>query len=168
RSDYDRDADFTRYRTFGWLPQPTSSTSGSAAQAQMRNDLFDKRVLSAVNNQLVSSGMQIDTTSPDLLLAYHTGVQDKVQVTDWGYSYPSYGAWGRGYGYGYGYGGRDIDVYSYQEGTFILDFIDGKTHRLVWRGTATGVLDTNPNPEKSEKNINKVVEKLLAQYPPKV
>lgn len=168
RTDYDRDADFTLYRTFGWLPQPTSSISGSAAQAQARNDLMDKRILSAVNNQLVNRGLQIDTTSPDLLLAYHTGVQDKVEVTDWGYSYPSYGAWGGGYGYGgYGYGGRNIDVYSYQEGTFILDFIDGKTHRLVWRGTATGVLDTNPNPEKSEKNINQVVEKLLAQYPPK-
>lgn len=163
RTDYDRDADFTLYRTFGWLPQPTSSISGSAAQAQARNDLMDKRILSAVNNQLVNRGLQIDTTSPDLLLAYHTGVQDKVEVTDWGYSYPSYGAWGGGYGYG----GRNIDVYSYQEGTFILDFIDGKTHRLVWRGTATGVLDTNPNPEKSEKNINQVVEKLLAQYPPK-
>jgi len=163
RSDYDQDADFTRYQTFGWLPQPTGSMSGSAAQAQARNDLMDKRILSAVNNQLVDRGMQIDTTEPDLLLAYHTGVQDKVNVTDWGYSYPSYGAWGYG---GYGYGGRDIDVYSYQEGTFILDFIDGKTQRLVWRGTATGVLDSSPSAEKSEKNINTAVEKILAQYPP--
>ena len=27
RSDYDRDADFNTYQTFGWLPQPTSSIS---------------------------------------------------------------------------------------------------------------------------------------------
>lgn len=162
RYDYDQTADFTKYKTFGWLPQQTTTTSTSAQAARQANSLIDKRILSAVNSDLTGKkGMSIDTQNPDLLLVYHIGAVDKVDVTSYGYGYPYAGGWG----YGYGYGG--VDVYNYTEGTLMVDFIDGETKELVWRGTATGVIDPNPSASSSEKQINAAVDKMLKNYPPK-
>ena len=60
-----------------------------------------------------------------------------------------------------------MDVHQYEEGTLILDFVDADAKELIWRGTATKALDSNPTPEKIEKNIGNVVAKILAKFPPK-
>lgn len=156
--DYDREADFPSYKSFAWVPQQTTAV-GDAKQAMQTNTLLDKRIRNAVNAELESRGMAIDTENPDLLIAYHTGIDQKVNVTDWGYSYPRY--------YG-GWGGGNVDVTTYDEGTLIVDLIDYKTKQLVWRGAATKALASNPTPEQQEKNLNEVIQKIFAAYPPKV
>jgi len=50
-------------------------------------------------------------------------------------------------------------------GTVIVDLVDGASNALIWRGVATDTLLTNPTPEKSEKRINKGMEKLFRNYP---
>ena len=68
---------------------------------------------------------------PDFRVAVHFGSREKVQVTDWGYGYaPS-----RRY-----YGGGGVDVYTYTEGTLILDVVDATSEQLLWRGSATGAV----------------------------
>lgn len=156
--DYDVNAEFESYRTYDWMPAP-EAPAGSAKAAVERNDLLDKRIRNAVDNALKQKGLAIDTNAPDMMIVYYVGIQDKVQVTDWGYRYSDY-YWG--------YGGREIDVYNYQEGTLIIDFVDAQTKNLVWRGAgSTAIDDAGHNPEKSTEKINKVVGKILSQYPPK-
>jgi hypothetical protein len=157
--DFDPGADFATYKTFGWISQPTATISGNAQQAQAQSGLLGKRIISAVNTVLTQKGLTENENDPQLLVVYHTGVQDKVQVTDYGYGYGPYGGW-----YGGGYGG--VDVYQYQEGTLVLDLVDAASKQLVWRGTAQGVLDSNPNPEKLQEKINNIVGRMLQNYPP--
>ena len=133
-----------------------NNASGDAQQAQMSNSLFDNRLKNAVNNNLESKGYSINTTDPDFVIVYHTGVQDKVNVTNWGYTYgPYWGPWG-----------ESVDVQQYTEGTLILDFIDFDTKNIIWRGTAQRALSGETNPEKADANIQKNVDKLLAKFPP--
>jgi hypothetical protein len=123
-----------------------------------RNPLVGKRIKSAVDHQLPAKGLRLDPSDPDLKLAYHTGVEDRVNVTD------------RGYRYGHRYhrhGGRDITVTHYQEGTLILDFVDSGTNELVLRVSARALLQENLTPEQIEKNIQGAVAKMLERYPPK-
>lgn len=154
--DYDTNANFDQYRTYDWIPLPQPEP-GSARQAAQRNDLLDKRIKNHVNAQLEERGMTIDADAPDMLVIYHVGVQDKVQVTDWGYRYSDY-YWG--------WGGREIDVYNYEEGTLILDFVDASTQNLVWRGAGSVALGSNTNPEKQDELVRKVVGKIMSKYPP--
>lgn len=154
--DYDVNASFVDYHTYNWI-QPQSGEAGGAQQARQSNDLLDKRIKNHVNAQLQEKGMTLDTNTPDMLIIYHTGVQDKVQVTDWGYRYSDY-YWG--------WGGREIDVYNYEEGTLILDFIDASTQNLVWRGAGKVALDRNTNPDKADELVRKVVGKIMSKYPP--
>jgi CRISPR/Cas system-associated endoribonuclease Cas2 len=153
--DYDQKEDFTRFKTFNWMVQPKTVAADFQA-AQLQNSLFDKRLKEAVNAGLLAKGLQLVAENPDFLIVYHTGVKDKVNITDWGYGYgPYWGPWG-----------GPIDVQQYTEGTLIIDFVDAQNNQLVWRGTATKALANRPSPEKAEQVIKQVVEKLLANYPP--
>lgn len=157
--DYDKEANFVALKTFDWIAQP-SNVVGDVNAARARNDLIDSRVKSAVNNQLVAKGYQQNSENPDFLIAYHTGLKEKVNVSSYGYGY-----YPRGRYYGWG-GGSYVDVHQYEEGTLILDFVDAKAKQLIWRGAATKALESNPSPEKIEKNINKVIAKILEKFPP--
>jgi hypothetical protein len=154
--DWDNEAAFPSYRTFAWVQQGTMPV-GDAQAALARNSLLDQRIKRAVNTQLEGKGMRLDEQNPDLLCAYHTGVQEKVNVTDWGYRY------GDAY---WGYGGRNLDVTQYTEGTLIIDLIDANTTQLVWRASASKVIDDNVSPEKAEYEINNIVKEMLKPYPP--
>ena len=104
---------------------------------------------------MAPKGFRETTQDPDFLVAFHTGVQDKTDVQSWGY----------GYGY-WGMGGGGVSTINYQEGTLILDFINPKTKKLIWRGVGKKVVSQKATPEKREKGINDAVEKILNQFPP--
>ena len=59
-----------------------------------------------------------------------------------------------------GFGSRDIRVNQYSEGTLMVDFIDVKTNRVIWRGRASGTLEL----KNVDKKINKSAEKLVKQF----
>jgi hypothetical protein len=150
--DFDPDADFAAYRTYAWASQSQSSSEAGAS------DLVMQRVRRAVDAELQKEGLSRVEAEPDLLVASHTGVKDKINVTDWGYTYGDY-YWG--------WGGRQIDVYQYQQGTLVVDLIDYGSKELVWRGWAQKTLDENPTPERMDRTIQDAVKKIFERYPPK-
>jgi hypothetical protein len=52
-------------------------------------------------------------------------------------------------------------------GTLVLDMYDPTTKQLVWTGNASKTVDPSSNQEKNQKNLDKAMEKLLKNYPPK-
>jgi hypothetical protein len=146
--DYDAEADFTPLKTFDWMAVP--------AQAQV-NELVIKRVKSAVTRELESKGIKKVSENPDFLIALHGGKERKVEIQDWGYTYGHH----RRY-----WDNRRIDIYEYEEGTLILDIVGAESRELIWRGSATGVIDPNPTPEQRGKRVDEVVAKILENFPP--
>jgi len=131
-----------QYRTYAWH-------SGVSGQAE---SIGAQEVRSALQAQLAEKGLQLTTTgNPDFLVAYHGKKEQKVDVYPGGYGY-----------WGYGWGGFP-DVQTYTQGTLIVDFIDPKTNKVFWRGTASGVLDDPNNPNLAK--IDTAVAKLVQQYP---
>lgn len=155
-TDYDHEANFAAYKTFAWMTVSQDVVTANATTNMFQNSLVDKRFRSAVNARLQAKGMSQDSASPDIYLMYHTGTENKVNVTNYGY----------GYGPRWGYGTGGVDVQQYTQGTIILDFVDSKTKQLVWRGVATGALAQNPDPAKAEEKLNAVAYDLLEEYPP--
>jgi hypothetical protein len=157
-TDFDSEIDFTRLSSYNWMPAP-EQPSAELQKELSQNTLIEGRVKRAVDAELAAKGIRKATQDPDMLVAFLTGVQDKVDVQNWGYGY----GWGRRRG---PIGGSDVTAVHYEEGTLILDFVDPKTKKLIWRGVGKGVLPREVSPEKSQENINKAVEKILAKYPP--
>ena len=52
-------------------------------------------------------------------------------------------------------------------GTLALDMYDSAAKSLVWKGEATKTLNPSDNPEKRQQNMNKAMQKLLKDFPPK-
>jgi hypothetical protein len=52
-------------------------------------------------------------------------------------------------------------------GTLVLDVYDPTAKQLVWTGTATKTLNPPSNQEQNMQNLDKTMEKLLKNYPPK-
>ena len=126
--------------------------AGQQVRAEIARKLEDKGYTPA------PAGMQ-----PDFLVAYRADLRQKVDVQSWGYP----GPWGWGWGWGWGgwaWDGPDVTVRQYTEGTLIVDFVDPVSHRVLWRGTATGVVHHPQNPNLQK--VAKAVDKLMDRTPP--
>jgi hypothetical protein len=150
-NDYDPSADFARYDSFDWLDNRPGVTGEADAAGAL-----DARLRRAVGSELVSKGMVLDSTNPELLVIYHVGEDDGIDTGRWGYRYENVGK---------GWGG-DIDVRAYRAGTLVLDLVDAATMRLIWRASAEGVFRKDDDPGSAEVRMNEAVQRMLEVYPP--
>jgi hypothetical protein len=149
-------------KTFAWLP-PDIQTNNP----KYSGDIIDNKIKTEVNEELGQRGLTEvkEEQNPDLLVAYHVYTENRQQVTGgyYGGFYPGYG-WGGYYG-GWGYGGWGYgapSVYNYTEGTLILDVIDSKSKKVIWRGAIDGDVT---NTKKLDKRIDKGVESIMEEFP---
>ncbi len=155
-SDWDRATDFSKFKTFSFYEGPPIPGDELA-----KHPLIKKRVEQTVARIMEGKGLtRTEPEKADLLIFVHAGIKEKINVTDWG-GYGWYDPWwGRR-----GYGGR-VDVHQYEEGTLIIDFADVSKKDVVWRGMATDVVKGYSDPQKIQKNLDAIVEKVLAEFPP--
>ena len=151
--DYDKGFDFANLKTYDWMKIPEKADIDS---------LSAQRVKKAVNAELKGKGLMMTSDNPDFLIAEHLGKKDKIHITDWGYDYGPYDR----YWYRYPAPGG-VSVQEYEEGSLILDFVDAKSKKMIWRGAAKAVVDPSDTPEKREKLINEAVQEILKNFPPK-
>ena len=52
-------------------------------------------------------------------------------------------------------------------GTLVLDMYDPSPKQLVWTGRTTKSLDPGKSQEKNQKDLDKAMQKLLKNFPPK-
>ena len=122
-TDYDKNANFSNYNSFAFYKPGIDKAEIS--------DLDKKRILRAIENQMVAKG-KMKSNSPDLLVSIFTKENERVDVYNNNFGW-GYGAWGWGAGYGWG-GNWGNTVSRSTEGTLYIDFIDAKTNELVWQG----------------------------------
>jgi hypothetical protein len=142
--DYDTAYDFSGLKRYAWVGEEDTSLVG-------------RRIHGAVDEVLARRGYELVQQDAQFLVAAHVSKRDRTQVTDWGYTYSPHGAW---------YGGGGIDVWQYEEGTLLLDAVDAKTKQMVWRGTASRILEEGWTPEEREEVVREAVEALLEKFPP--
>lgn len=166
-TDFDRTADFSRYKTFEW-----GETKLDAENPLYKSDLINDNIRRTVKTEFAKRGITHSTDKPDFIVSYHTYTEKKEQATP-GAFYPGafypfgfYPVWGFRYMYGWGfpyYGyGMPPRVESYTEGTLIIDVTDRTSGELIWRGTVSGNIDNTAN---LQKQIEKGVRAIMKKYP---
>ena len=144
-ADYDRSTDFSRYRTYGWIP----------GEEPIGNAIVEKRLTAAIDAQLAAKGLT-KNDHPDLLVSMHARLTKQVEYETTGY--------------GYGPGRWQTGVQTAREeipiGTLVVDLVDAGRNELVWRGTARRVLDLMASPEEKEQVTRDTVARMFAAYPP--
>jgi len=162
RYDFDKDKDFSKYKTYKWV---------AIKGADLPDELTQRAITSAIDAELTAKGMtKTDTDNADLYIGYQTALGQEKEFTSyntgWGYG----PGWGGGW---YGYGGMSsTTTYGSTSTVYVgqldLTMYDPAAKQLVWRGVASKTLDPKAKPEKKQKNIAKAVAKLLKKYPPQV
>jgi hypothetical protein len=142
-TDYDRQADFSSYHTYRWIPHMRKPDDNPL----MKDPLIESHVQSAVDAALAAKGFtRIMEGDPDFLVAYYFTSRKRVDINHY-----------------YGYWYPHTSVYTYKEGTLIVDMVDREEKQLIWRGWATGVLEDRTH---LKDQIDLSVEKLMKRFPP--
>ena len=160
KTEFDPAAPYASYKTYAWI----TADPGPEQAPAIRNPEIRARVIRAVDRELKEKKLVLvpREANPDFLVTVLGWAQSEIHVTNYGYAY------GGAYAYG-PYAATPMavpvtEVRQYTQGTLLLDFVDAKTSKLVWRGTAT---DTLGSPESVPATVDEAVKKLLAAYPPR-
>ena len=168
-SDFDTRADFSGLKTFAWVPDMKQASQ----DPRINNTLTDSRIRSAVENALIAKGYQkSDAGQPDFWVAYQAAIEKKLDATvvRAPYATPSTRDIANGHftqDLTWAYGGSQTFLNQYEEGTLILDIVDPKKQKLMWRGTAKATLEGGRSSAKKEARLNAGVQKIFATFPPK-
>jgi hypothetical protein len=141
-------ADVTRYRTYEWAPPDTQATGDPRLD---NNEFFRGRIQSQVDRRLSSLGFEMAAAAPDLVVHYHASVAQEVNsnAVD-----PLHTAC------------ENCEPFVYDAGTIVVDLVDARTRRLVWRGWAEGSLDgAIDNQTLMERQIDEAIARIMERLP---
>ncbi|MBP6215805.1 MAG: DUF4136 domain-containing protein [Luteimonas sp.] len=158
-TEADPEADFARYRSFGFYSPLAIEREGYSSAAS-------ERMKSAARAQMESRGYVFTTDKPDLWVNINAFTERRTDVStvptvDYAYYY-SYRA--RGY-YVVPYWRDRTDVYRYTEGTINIDLVDVARNRLVWEGIAVGRVSNTKDPVQRDARIDGAIADIFAEYP---
>jgi hypothetical protein len=141
--------DFSKYHTYKWV-----AIEGATGP----NQILDAQIKQSIDNQLSAKALtKTDGDKADLYIGYQVSVDQEKQ----------WNAYGTGGGLRWGGGMATAQQSTISIGTLVLDMYDPTTKQLVWSGRATKTLDPGANQQKRQKNLDKAMQKLLKNYPPK-
>ncbi len=148
RSNYMPGINFSSYHTYKWVV-----IDGS----QQPNQIVDAEIKQAVDAQMSAKGFtKVDSDTADLYVGYQIALDQERQ----------WNAFGMGGGIRWGGMGTATSS-TITNGSLVLDMYDKSKQQLVWTGTATKTLNPGGNQEKNQKNLDKAMQKLLKNFPPK-
>ena len=147
-TDYDHKANFERYHTYSWAKIETS------------NPLWQDRIKQAVDKELQAKGWQQVPSDGDVVLTAVGSTENKEEYQTFYNNLGPGWYWG-----GFGDTVATTSKVDYPVGTLVLDMYDASNKHLIWRGTATDSLSKNP--DKNEHKLEKAVDKMFKNFPPK-
>ena len=151
-SHLERNVNFADYATYDWGPPDGLPVGDPRLDG---NAFFRDYVMGAIEKELAGKGFrQAFSGEPDLLVHYHASVNQKVDVYE------------ADRPYGYCYENCDARVVEFEQGTLVVDLVDRRTNKVIWRGwaqdTMTGVIDRQ---DRLEKQVDEGVTKMMRLLP---
>jgi hypothetical protein len=146
-TDFDHNFDFSSVHTFA-----------VEFATPWGNSLQQERAKADIVSQLTAKGwtQAPDAASADVLVAIHGAVNQQKSLD----TYYSGGGWG------WGGGMAQTTENTVNVGTMVVDLLNTHTKKLIFRGTATDQLSNKP--EKNTEKLDKALEKMFKDFPPKV
>jgi Domain of unknown function (DUF4136) len=150
KTDYDRSANFAKYKTYSW------------EQVKTKDPLDVDRIKTAVNASLAAKGWTQVVSGGEVSIIAMEMTHDQQTLNTF------YDGLGGGWGWrrfgGGGFGEATTTTETYKVGTVVVDLFDTQTKQLIWRGASSDTLSNNS--DKNIKNLDKGVEKMFKNFPP--
>jgi len=177
KTTFQKDYAFKNLKTYVWLHQPEDAQP--AAELGFN---FRERVRRAIARALSPKGFKSAAAGkPDFYVLFYTNVHLKTRTWissvgapytqapfgPWPYSHLPYGTWTSSLasaqygGWAYPWGSQ-VYVEPVEVGTMVIDIVDVKTRRIVWRGWGRGLVD----PAAPDNDLVNVARKVMENFPP--
>jgi hypothetical protein len=169
-SDSDPAIDRSRYVTYAWYATEQSSEKGDDPYV---SPFVFKRIHTAVDRELAARGYQFKQSGPvDFIVRVKVEKGLRSALYQDPFYYPPF--YSRGY-YRYPYYfsdpwwgpyGYPSYVRYYDEGFLVIDIIDCRLNKPVWRGSAWGVLRNQPDSESRQRDVDRMVFNIIDKFSP--
>ena len=146
KTDYDRSADFSQYKTYSW------------EKVQTQDPLWVARIKEAVNSALTAKGLTPVESGGQIAIVAVEMTQNQQTLNTF------YDGFGGGWRWGGGFGNATTTVDNYKVGTLVVDLFDANTKKIIWRGSSSDTLSDKS--DKNIKNLDKGVQKMFEHFPP--
>ena len=143
--NYDRTADFSKFKTYSWGKNEPAT-----------NPLIDQQIITLIDQQIGSKGLRRVAEKGDLIVSYHAFVGNNMAQSTAVRGAP---------------GGGNDQLWGAVRGALIV-VMKGPNDQDVWRGTAPDTLSNDPGKDpgsdvdKATKKISKVLDKMFKKFPP--
>jgi hypothetical protein len=149
--DYEKGTDFNMYKTYNYYSDMQTGLS----------ELDTKRFLDALDAKMIAAGITLSDT-PDFFVDIRSSEYQENQRNTVGVGL---GGSGRNVG-----GGISIGLPIGQANVnrqITIDFVNHSKKQVFWQAVSEYSFNPNAKPEQREERFKAIVEKVLAQYPPK-
>jgi hypothetical protein len=154
-SHVELNADFAKYRTYDWGPADALPTGDVRLD---NNEFLRDYIQGAIEKELAVRRLTLVSNDPDLLIHWHTTVARELDVEAHRREYH-----GNPNGLGSSY---EPEIVEYEIGTLLIDAVDARTQKLVWRGwareTYSGVID---NQERLRRTVLGAIADMMKRFP---
>ena len=148
--DYDESFNLSKQKTYAIARKTTEG----------ENSLFIDRVTKAIESNLDAKNYtKSGVDAANILVTFNAKIESKTST------YTDYQAFGIGR---YRYGGAMISTtssYDYEDGTLVIDVINPKTNKIVWRGVGQTEVEHKKTPQEKSEYINSIVTQIMEQFP---
>jgi hypothetical protein len=152
---YDKTADFSQFKTYAWVERHTPATDPILAAV----------ITADIDNELAKKGLRKTESNPDLLVNCYGGLgsdsafaaEDPGYTALGGTALPGTSMWGGSV--------SSAAVMQVVQGMLVVDLVDTRQKRLIWRATAKANLDYDKR-SKLFDQANKAVAAIFKKYPP--
>ena len=117
---FDKKIDFTQYHTFCWLQGCEFTFTGPD---YLENQISIEAIKETIISEMNQKGYVLDNNNPDLLVDFHITVESKQSIV-------------RRFDVDYVELNEPLpedDIYYYLEGSFVIDIVDQRSGRMIWR-----------------------------------
>lgn len=134
-------------RTWTWLPR------SPVARGEEAFAVIDERVRAAIERDLAARRFKkVEKERPDYLITYYAAL-DKPIASD-------------AITYAAGVPTAAKAVASYPQGSLVIDVLDAKTGKLIWRGVGRRVFNAEQTPEDRKQRIDAAVASVVDEFAP--
>lgn len=148
-------ADPVQYRTYAWGPADTLPTGDARLD---NNEIFNDYVQGAIEKELAVRHLTLTSNDPDLLIHWHTNVARRLEID----------TLSREYGQNAGCRGSGcyFTITEYETDTLLIDAIDARSQKLIWRAWArdnlSGVIDDQ---QRLQRSVVDAVAEMMKRFP---
>jgi hypothetical protein len=153
---YAKGFNFSQYKTYAW-----------AEHGAVAHPLLAADIVGAIDQELQARGLQKVRSNPDIIIQIYGSVEQDMTMYS---NDPIYAGTGgippfdpgmNGPAFIGFYGNTSVLIH---KGELVVDLIDAKAKKLVWRGMAQESVSSS-DPEKLVEEVNGAISKMFKEYP---